>query len=141
MTTDALPHYPSPGQPWTVDDLKQLPDDGMWYELVDGSLLVSPMPAIPHVRAVNRLRRLMDKQAPAGLEVIQDTGIAIGGRTTYLAPDVCVVRESALKGTGDDVNPADVRLVVEVLSPSNRGRDLVLKHHYYAAGGIAVLDR
>ena len=27
-------------------------------------------------------------------------------------------------------------LAVEVLSPSNPGNDLVLKRHYYAAGGI-----
>jgi Uma2 family endonuclease len=134
--TDALPHYPSPGQPWTIDDLKLLPEDGMWYELVDGSLLVSPMPAIPHGRAANRLRRLLDKQVPPDLEVIQDIGVAIGGRTTYLVPDIFVVRASALGGDGDNIDPTDVRLVVEVLSPSNRGRDLVLKRHYYAAGGI-----
>jgi Uma2 family endonuclease len=136
MTANALPHYPSPGQPWTIDDLKLLPEDGMWYELIDGSLLVSPMPAIPHVRAANRLRRLLDRVAPPGLEVIQEGGIAIGGRTTYLGPDICVVHAPALDGTGDNLDSADVRLVVEVLSPSNRGRDLVLKRHYYAAGGI-----
>jgi Uma2 family endonuclease len=94
------------------------------------------MPAIPHIRAANRLRRLLDKQAPPDLEVIQDGGVAIGGPTTYLVPDILVARAAVLDGQGDYVDPTDVRLVVEVLSPSNRGRDLVLKRHYYAVGGI-----
>jgi Uma2 family endonuclease len=36
-----------PVGPWTVDDL---PDDGYRYEIVDGSLLVPPSPAMPHIR-------------------------------------------------------------------------------------------
>lgn len=32
---------------WTVDDLEQLPDDGLQYELLDGILLVSPAPIPP----------------------------------------------------------------------------------------------
>ena len=29
---------------WTVDDLDQVPDDGLQYELLDGMLLVTPAP-------------------------------------------------------------------------------------------------
>ncbi len=37
---------------WTVDDLGRLPDDGLRYELVDGVLLVSPSPLVPHQLAL-----------------------------------------------------------------------------------------
>lgn len=37
---------------WTVQDLASLPDDGLRYELVDGTLLVSPAPTKSHQRAV-----------------------------------------------------------------------------------------
>ena len=40
---------------WTVDDLDQLPDDGLRYELLDGILLVSPAPTRRHQRAVWQL--------------------------------------------------------------------------------------
>jgi len=32
---------------WTVDDLDQLPDGGLRYELLDGILLVSPARPVP----------------------------------------------------------------------------------------------
>ncbi len=35
---------------WTVDDLAGLPEDGLRYELVDGTLLVSPAPSKRHQR-------------------------------------------------------------------------------------------
>src|SRR5262249_20749360 len=53
MATMAVekPRYPAPLMPqdrgWTVDDLESLPDDGFRYELIDGTLLVTPAP-IPH---------------------------------------------------------------------------------------------
>src|SRR5262249_6753300 len=51
-------------------------------------------------------------------------------------PDICVVRAGAFDKDADQLDQGDVLLAVEVLSPSNPGNDLVLKRHYYAAGGI-----
>jgi Uma2 family endonuclease len=45
------------------------------------------------------------------------------------------VRQSGIR-RGSGLQPADVLLVVEVLSPSNARTDLVLKRHDYAAEGI-----
>jgi hypothetical protein len=42
--------WPKPGEPFTVDDLERMPDDGRRYELIDGMLIVSPAPAMPHQR-------------------------------------------------------------------------------------------
>ena len=39
--TDA---WPKPGEPFTVSDLDRMPDDGHRYELLDGTLIVSPAP-------------------------------------------------------------------------------------------------
>jgi len=35
---------------WTVDDLDLLPDDDLQYELLDGTLMVSPAPTRLHQR-------------------------------------------------------------------------------------------
>jgi Uma2 family endonuclease len=122
-------------EPWTVDDLYDLPDDGMRHELVDGSLVVSPQPAIPHARLVNNLHHLLTVQGPAELRVGQGVGLEIGSRT-YFVPDLFVAYSAAMLRTGRNLVPADFLLVVEVLSPSNKGHDLVAKRHSYAASGI-----
>jgi Putative restriction endonuclease len=68
------------GAPLTYNDLRNIPEDGHRYELLDGALLVTPAPNRAHQRCV---------------------------------------------------------LAVEVLSPSTRRIDLVLKREAYAAAGVA----
>jgi Uma2 family endonuclease len=123
-------------EPLTIDDLHGFSDDGQRYELYDGSLLVSPQPKIPHGRAVTRLHRLLLSQAPDGVFVGQTLGVDMFRRTTYFVPDLLVGWESALDKDGDVLEPAEVTLVVEVLSPSNARKDLVLKRHEYPRAGI-----
>jgi hypothetical protein len=48
MTTAGI--WPGHGEAFTVDDLDRMPDDGHRYELLDGALIVSPAPALPHQR-------------------------------------------------------------------------------------------
>ncbi|MEU4526680.1 Uma2 family endonuclease [Micromonospora ureilytica] len=132
MTNPARPGW---GDAWTVDDLQGLPEDDQVYEIFDGSLLVSPHADVFHGAVANRLRRILDRQSPAGVLVGQDIGVS-AKRSSYFVPDLFVARESALDNGGAALDPADVLLVVEVISPSNAGRDLVLKRHEYAAVGI-----
>jgi Uma2 family endonuclease len=128
--------FAPPVEGWTVDDLDQLPDIGVRYELFDGSLLVSPAPAWRHTRANNLLREVLATQMPTDFTLIHDGGVTVRGRRTYFIPDLCVVPATVYDKEIDLLDQDDVRLAVEVLSPSNPGNDLVLKRHYYATGGI-----
>lgn len=47
--------WPAAGQPFTVDDLDRLPDDGRRYEVLDGVLIVSPRPTTMHQLAASQL--------------------------------------------------------------------------------------
>jgi Uma2 family endonuclease len=133
--TDPLVH-PELRQVWTIDDLGDLPE-GHRYEIVDGSLIVTPPPDSFHCRATHELTRRLDRAAPEDL-VAMDAGLGINIRDgeTYYVPDVVVVRGSVVKTRVSAADPADVLLVVEVLSRSNVSRDLVLKRHDYAEAGI-----
>jgi Uma2 family endonuclease len=123
------------GRPWTLDDLDALPDDGYRYEIFDGSLLVSPQPAVPHFRATTRLHRLLDRQAPDGFYLGQNAGV-YPNRTNFYVPDLIVIRAESMEGEGRGFLPGDVLLAVEVVSPTNPGADLVLKRHAYAVAEI-----
>jgi Uma2 family endonuclease len=125
------------GHIWTIDDLADTPDDGNRYELVDGSLLVTPPPNVSHARVNTRVRDVLLRGRPNAFEVLDCTvGIDIRKRTTCYIPDVMVVQAAALLRMADVFQPQDVLLVAEVLSPSNAGNDLVQKRHDYAAAGI-----
>jgi Uma2 family endonuclease len=123
-TVTVLPPVLPQGRGLTREDLQVMPDDGYRYELLDGSLIVSPSPRWPHQRAVGRLYGLLGAAAPDSLEVFVaplDVELAID---TVLQPDVLVVRRSDLGDHGIKAAPV---LAVEVLSPSTRLFDLNTK--------------
>jgi Uma2 family endonuclease len=122
---------------WTFEDLLDLPEDGKRYELIDGRLLVSPQPAVPHYRVVNLLHELLVLRRPRHLFVGQNGGVLKRSRKdTYLVPDLLVTPMSALKGSLAVFDPKAALLVVEVLSPGSRKNDNVTKRHYYGWMGV-----
>jgi Uma2 family endonuclease len=120
--------------PWTVVDLATLPDDGLRYELVDGVLLVSPAPKKLHQRAVGNLYLLLRAACLPDLEVFLAPTDYQPTLTRSWQPDLLVVRR-------DDPGPGAVTtplaLAVEVLSPSSRSIDRVLKRELYQQAGVA----
>ncbi len=109
----------------------------MRYEILEGSLLVSPVPRNRHGRVMGRVLELLRSQAPQDAFVSAfGIGIQIRGGRTYFIPDVLVVRDDGPDDDALGVEPADVLLVVEVLSPSNARTDLIFKRHEYAVEKI-----
>lgn len=119
-------------RPITRAERDAIPDDGRRYELIDGILVVSPAPSPPHQRAVLNLAVLLRAACPPELEVFVaplDVDLA---EDTVVQPDVLVVRRDRLTRRGLDGPPL---LAVEVLSPSSRRLDLMLKRSRYEAAG------
>jgi Uma2 family endonuclease len=124
---------PAPPEVWTLEDLANLPEDGRRYEIVDGVLLVSPAPGLPHQFVLNELCYLLTHARPPGLAIVPGIGIDMGH--TMLIPDLAVVARDAVPGAVL-ARPADVRLAVEIVSPSSVSMDRLLKPVRYAAVGI-----
>jgi Uma2 family endonuclease len=120
---------------WTVDDLANLPDDGLLYELVDGVLLVTAAPNVAHQRAAGALYRLLTAACPEHLEVFVAPLDFQPTSRRSLQPDVLVVAREHAHGSA---LREPLALAVEVLSPSTRARDLVLKPSLYAEAGVEV---
>ena len=124
MTVTTLPW----GRPLTADDLETMPDDGHRYELIDGTLVVTPSPAVPHQRVVGNLHVLLREAVPEDHEVMLaplDVTVAVD---TVLQPDLLVAPRESLTGRKMTGLPV---LSVEVLSPSTRLIDLNLKRAKY----------
>ena len=122
-----------PAGPWTVDDLDDFPEGSTTrYELVDGALLVSAEPSLQHQRVSGQLLRLLQDAAPPELEVFLPVDVRLSP-VRQIAPDVTVVRREDATGRRLDRAPL---LVVEVLSPSTRTVDLVLKRRVLEEAGV-----
>lgn len=119
--------------PFTVADLEGMPDDGRRYELVDGELLVSPAPGLPHQEIVGGLYRLLYAACPDDLHVILSPFAVQPDQFNEVQPDVIVARFAEL--TKKNLPTAPV-LAVEVLSPSGRLIDLNLKRAVYQRMGV-----
>lgn len=77
---------------YTLDDLEQFPDDGNRYELLDGFLLVTPSPLMPHDVVTMRLTEwLMAYLRPGNHGVVFTRGAVQIAPNTHLEPDVLVI--------------------------------------------------
>jgi Uma2 family endonuclease len=125
--------------PWTVEDLYALPEDGMRRELLDGVLLVTPTPSVTHQLVAYHLVRLLAAAAPIGVQVLEVVGVAVP--SGLLVPDVVVARADAVRAGPRHLEGGDVLAVVEIVSPSSRAADRRWKPEAYAEAGIDVFWR
>lgn len=121
------------GRPFTVDDLEFMPDDGNVYELIDGTLIVSPPPGRRHQRALARLVEHLDDVCPEDLAVLCPPYVVRMSTDTELRPDLQVAWEVDIEG---EVVLDAPELVVEVVDPRTTINDLNNKKAAYARMGV-----
>ncbi len=122
-----------PRRPLTVDDLDAMPDDGHHYEIIDGTLIVSPGPELRHQTVQSEILRLLFSSCPDDLFVLATPTDIVLADDTVVQPDALVVRRADLVGRRLTATP---QLVVEILSPSTRLIDLNLKKARYERAGV-----
>lgn len=120
---------------WTIEDLYDIPEDGLRYELLDGMLLVSPPAVLGHYSGSFKLGLLLEAKLGDEWRVACNPGVSMGPKN-YREPDLVVFRTSALGKSLADAHAGDVLLVVELMSPSSVTDDRVTKPAQYARAGI-----
>ena len=122
------------GRALTREDLETMPDDGHRYELIDGTLVVTPAPSPRHQTILLNLTVVMQAACPPHLKVLfAPLDVALAD-DTVMQPDLLVARRTDFTERDLPVAPL---LAVEVLSPSTRRVDLTLKRSRYEAAGCA----
>lgn len=122
----------------TYDDLLLFPDDGKRHELIDGDHYVSPSPNVRHQRVLLRLvmaiqpfvrEHRLGEVFFAPLDIVLSIHDVVEPDLLFVSAErAAIVGKANLSGAPD--------LVVEVLSPSNRRYDEVLKRELYERAGI-----
>jgi Uma2 family endonuclease len=122
----------------TYEDFLLFPDDGKRHELIDGEHLVTPSPNLRHQWISRNLFRVLDSHVTT-----HDLGRVFYAPLDVLLSDVDVVEpdllfvsreRSSLLGRANVQGPPD--LVVEIVSPSHRRQDEVLKRDLYDRAGV-----
>jgi Uma2 family endonuclease len=119
---------------YTTADLHALPEDGRRYELIDGSLIVSPSATIDHNIIARWIAHILEESCPEdGLLVGTDQSATIDDHNEP-RPDIIVAPARYLHQSPFPI--AGARLVVEVVSPTSVLRDTETKRALYAKAGV-----
>ena len=124
--------WPGFGDSFTVAELDRMPSDGHRYELIDGTLVVSPRPTTVHQAVAGRLYGVLSAVCPDDLLIVPEPAVQIDP-VTELAPDLVVVHLDDVGGAKFTAPPL---LVVEVRSPSTALIDLHRKKAVYEKFGV-----
>jgi Uma2 family endonuclease len=129
----------------TAAELADLPEDGNRYELSRGMLIcMSPTSVGPSRIAgkmVARIGSFVDEHE-LGIYGTADGGFRLASNPdTVRAPDAWFVRAERLQAGVDEVGffAGAPDLVVEVLSPSDRFKDVMLKIRDYLEAGVPLI--
>lgn len=118
---------------WTEADLDTLPKDGHRYEVLEGSLLMTPPPNGGHQNSGMKLGVALVTAAPDGWHVLYESGVRLPNGN--FVPDL-IALPPGVEFRKNWHDAADVALVVEIASPSTDWVDRGVKTEQYAKAGI-----
>jgi Uma2 family endonuclease len=123
----------------TVADLYAMPvsERGERYELIDGALFVTPAPTWEHQTVSSNLffpLATYIRSMKLGW-VVATPGVHVDERT-YVIPDLVFIARERRDIIGEANIEAGPDLVVEILSPSTRRNDLIVKRTLYSRIGV-----
>lgn len=133
-----MPPMPEPSTRFTYQDYLALPDDGKLYEVLDGELVLNPAPTTYHQRAVRRLLTRMSghvEEHDLGEVFVAPTDVVLA-EDQVCQPDVLFVATANLHLVERAAIMGPPDLVVEVVSPTRRRKDLIQKRSIYERHGV-----
>ena len=127
-----------PNRQLTLEEWEALPAaEGMRMELVEGLVVMAPMPLSWHQKAGMRIGYRLDEQLPAELTALTEVDVVLFTEPpTVRVPDVMVTRTSLYETNPSRFTAPDVLLVVEILSDGTRRVDRTVEFAEYAEAGI-----
>jgi len=135
----SLMGMPHAAEGWTADRVRALPSDGNRYELIDGEFVVTPAPRGVHQEAIVSLVTHLGpwlRHTAIGHLSVSPADLSLGA-DEVLQPDLFVYRTATGARLRDWNDIVELRLVIEVISPSTARYDRQLKRRRYQRARIA----
>jgi Uma2 family endonuclease len=119
----------------SLADLEAMPEaDGNRYELLGGRIYVTPSPIVRHQLISRELFLLLNAAVPVNHELFYapvDLDLVDNQR---VVPDIVVIADEFIN---EKRLTGPALLVVEIVSPGTKRRDLGIKRDAYAASGVS----
>ncbi len=125
-------------RPATLEDLAATPDDGRIYELIDGEIVVSAAPTFRHElvsQLMNRSFLNWISEHEVGLVLTAPVDVVLG-EGQALQPDLLYIEDDNAGEIVDGRFHGAPDLAVEIISPTSRSRDSIVKSMRYARFGV-----
>ena len=138
MQREAPPSIPPGVIKITYEEYAELPNDGKRYQVFDGVVDVTPAPVPRHQAISGELelililgldRKGLGKTYHAPIDVLL-------GKHDIVQPDIIFIRKERMKIIKPKFIEGAPDLVIEILSPSTRRTDVLLKSAIYARFAI-----
>lgn len=130
--------WPAQGE-WTYEDYLELPDDGCRYEIIGGVLYMTNAPDIDHQFAVVKIVSQLESfvtQNSLGYVLTAPFEVHLSDESRPVQPDVLFIPSEKWPGAGSKYFEGAPDIVAEVLSPSTRRTDQVIKFMAYEKAGV-----
>jgi Uma2 family endonuclease len=133
----AAPHIAPAQGTWTWEDLQALPDDGVRREIIGGELFEMTGPSGEHGLAVaNLIELLLSAFATARMRWFTAPLDVFFPDANPVQPDIFALQRDGAWTRSDRGIEGAPEFVIEVLSPSTRGRDRLTKRALYQQAGV-----
>lgn len=123
----------------TYEDFVRIPDDGRRHEIIDGVHYVTPSPVLRHQVLLGRLHlaigTFLENHPDIG-QVFLSPLDTVFSPWDVVEPDLLFVAADQLNILTEPNIQGAPALVVEILSPGTRRRDLGIKRQLFDRGGV-----
>ncbi len=122
---------------FNYSDYLLLPEDKR-YEILDGELCVVPAPNTRHQKLLGQLFKILDShvtEKELGTVLLAPYDV-IRSEENVVQPDILFVASEHLRIIGEANISGSPDLVIEILSPNNRRKDVETKRKVYAKFGV-----
>ncbi|MEV5407248.1 Uma2 family endonuclease [Thermopolyspora sp. NPDC052614] len=124
-------------RPYTIHDLLTLDNGYHRFEVLDGTLIMSPAPGYDHQEFGDNLQTLLARRAPKGIKVRTAGNVRLfNSDENGLIPSLVMVREGVSTKGRTWLEADELLCVIEIVSRGSRHLDRVTKPSVYAEAGI-----
>ena len=122
---------------WTAEMVRDLPEDGNRYEVIDGELLVTPAPSLVHQRTVGAFHLAVKPYADLyALDCVMSPAAITFSARREVQPDLFVLPTLDGRFARRFADVGHLVLAVEVISPSSARADRYRKRVLYQSEGV-----